>query len=187
MFLSPQNCILLVVHVYFILNAYMYLNLLQINIFLFSILKFVWTSLESVLYIRMIRRYYSRNLRGSINYMHIYSLWVIVSYTVESLNPWNIRFLFVFSITEWLNECMSSWGSSGDFSICVNMLFFYHDDKFLANTRYLKWFNQVTAVYIFIFISKFSKLVFKIVIHFLNLFFIIFLIAFKRSNSTWLS
>lgn len=162
MFLSPQNCILLVVHVYFILNAYMYLNLLQINIFLFSILKFVWTSLESVLYIRMIRRYYSRNLRGSINYMHIYSLWVIVSYTVESLNPWNIRFLFVFSITEWLNECMSSWGSSGDFSICVNMLFFYHDDKFLANTS-----NDLIRLkqYIYLFLFRnfqnwFSKLLF---------------------------
>lgn len=30
---SSKRCILLVVHVYFILNAYMYLNLLQINIF----------------------------------------------------------------------------------------------------------------------------------------------------------
>lgn len=79
---------------------------------------------------------------------------------------------------------MSSWGSSGDFSICVNMLFFYHDDKFLANTRYLKWFNQVTAVYIFIFILKFSKLVFKIVIHFLNLFFIIYLLKMLSNAVT---
>lgn len=101
---SSKQCILLVVHVFHI-ECMIYLNLLQINIFLFSILRFVWTLLESVLYIRMIRRYYSRNLCGSIYYMYIYSLWVIVSYNVESLNPWNIRFMFVFSITEWLNAC----------------------------------------------------------------------------------
>lgn len=167
----------------FHIECMMYLNLLQINICLFSILKFVWTLLKSVLYIRMICRNYSRNVRGSIYYTLI--LWslsnCLIARVLESLK----YKIYVCLFYNWVTEWMSSWGSSGDFSICVNMLFFYHDDKFLANTS-----NDLIRLqqYIYLFLFRnfqnwFSKLLF-ISSTFSSSF---ILNAFKRSNSTWLS